>query len=77
MGHFDILLLQTPQDLLKTALEAGAGDRFAGPGTFPGAPGRALHLPLVDNFAKGLDNFAKGLHHGLISCEKEQALHPK
>ena len=70
MGHFDILLLQTLQDLLKTALEAGAGDRFAGPGTFPGAPGRALHLPLVDNFAKGL-------HHGLISCEKEQALHPK
>ena len=70
MGHFDILLLQTPQDLLKTALEAGAGDRFAGPGTFPGAPGRPLHLPLVDNFAKGL-------HHGLISCEKEQALHPK
>ena len=40
MGHFDILLFQTPQDLLKTALEAGAGDCFAGPGTLPGAPGR-------------------------------------
>ena len=34
--------------LLETALEAGAGDRSAGPGTLPGAPGRPLHLPLVN-----------------------------
>ena len=47
MGHFDILLLQTRQDLLETALEAGAGDRFAGLGTLPGAPGRPLHPLLV------------------------------
>ena len=62
MGHFDILLLQTPQDLLKTALEAGAGDRFAGPGTFPGAPGRPLHLLLVNTLGEGL-------HHGLQLIE--------
>ena len=54
MGHFDILLLQTPQDLFETALEAGAGDRFAGSGTLPGALGRPLHLPLVDALGKGL-----------------------
>ena len=70
MGHFDILLLQTPQDLLKTALEAGAGNRFVGPGTLPGAPGRPLHLPLVDTLGKGL-------HKGLVSCEEEQAIHPQ
>ena len=38
MGHFDILLLKAPQDLLETALEAGPDDRFARPGTLPGAP---------------------------------------
>ena len=70
MGHFDILLLQTLQDLLETALEAGAGDRFAGAGMLSGAPGRPLHLPLVDTLGKGL-------HHGLVLCEEEQALHPK
>ena len=70
MGHFDILLLQTPQDLLETALEAGSGDHFAGPGTLSGAPGRPLHLPLVDTLGKGL-------HHGLVSFEEEQALHPQ
>ena len=70
MGHFDILLLQTPQDLLETALEAGTDNRFAGPGTHPGAPGRPLYLPLVDSLGKGL-------HHGLVSCEEEQALHPQ
>ena len=58
MGHFDISLLQTPPDLLKTDLVAGASDRFAGPGTLPGAPGRPLHLSLVDALGKGL-------HHGL------------
>ena len=47
MGHFDILLLQTPQDLLETALEAGAGDCSAGPGMLSGAPGRPLHLLLA------------------------------
>ena len=62
MGHFDILLFQTPQDLLETAFEAGAGDRFAGPGTLPGAPGRPLYLPLVDTLGKGL-------HHGLELSE--------
>ena len=62
MGHFDILLLQTPQDLLETALEAGAGNCFAGPGTLPGAPGSPLHLPLVDTLGKGL-------HHGLELSE--------
>ena len=30
--HFDILLLQTLQDLLKTALKAGAGNCFEGSG---------------------------------------------
>ena len=58
MGHFDILLFQTPQDFLETALETGAGDCFAGPGTLPGAPGRPLHLLLVDTLGEGL-------HHGL------------
>ena len=62
MGHFDILLLQTPQDLLQSALESGAGDRSAGPSTLPGAPGRPLHLPLVDTLGKGL-------HHGLQLTE--------
>ena len=62
MGHFDILLLQTPQDLFESALEAGAGDRFAGPGTLPGALDRPLHLPLVDALSKGL-------HHGLQLIE--------
>ena len=62
MGHFDILLLQTTQDLFETALEAGAGDRFAGPGTLPGALDRPLHLPLVDALSKGL-------HHGLQLIE--------
>ena len=70
MGHFDILLLQTPQDLLKTALEAGAGDCFAGPCTLPGAPGRPLHLPLVDTLGKDLQK-------GLVTCEEEQAFHPQ
>ena len=58
MGHFDILLFQTPQDFLETALETGAGDCFAGPGMLPGAPGRPLHLLLVDTLGEGL-------HHGL------------
>ena len=58
MGHFDILLFQTPQDLLETALEAGADDRFVGPGSLPGAPGRPLHLLLVDTLKAGL-------HYGL------------
>ena len=62
MGHFDILLLKAPQDLLETALEAGAGDRSAGPGTLPGAPGRPLHLPLVNPLGIGL-------HHGLQLIE--------
>ena len=62
MGHFDILLFQTPQDLLETALEAGAGDRFSGPGMFPGASGRPLHLLQVDTLGKGL-------HHGLQLIE--------
>ena len=62
MGHFDILLFQTPQDLLETVFEAGAGDRFAGPGTLPGAPGRPLHLLLVDTLSAGL-------HHGLQLIE--------
>ena len=62
MGHFDILLPQTPQDLLETALEAGAGDRSAGPGTLPGAPGRPLHHPLVNALGKGL-------HHGFQLIE--------
>ena len=70
MGHFDILLLQTPPDLLETAIKAGAGDRFAGPGMLSGAPGRPLHLPLVDTLGKGL-------HQGLVSCKEEQALHPQ
>ena len=70
MGHFDILLFQTPQDLLETALEAGASLCFAGPGMLPGAPGRPLHLLLVDTLGKGL-------HHGLQLIEEEQALHPQ
>ena len=56
MGHFDILLFQPPQDLLETALKACAGDRFVGPGTLPGAPGRPLHLLLVDTLSEGLHN---------------------
>ena len=62
MGHFDILLLQTLQNLVETALEAGAGDRFAGPGPLPGAPRRPLHLLLVDTLGEGL-------HHGLQLVE--------
>ena len=54
MGHFDILLFQTPQDLLETAFEAGVGDGIAGPFTLPGAPGRPLHLLLVDTLSAGL-----------------------
>ena len=70
MGHFDILLLQTLQNLVETALEAGAGDRFAGPGPLPGAPHRPLHLLLVDTLGEGL-------HHGLQLIEEEQAFHPQ
>ena len=62
MGHFDILLLQTLQNLVETALEAGAGDRFAGPGPLPGAPRQPLHLLLVDTLGEGL-------HHGLQLVE--------
>ena len=62
MGHFYILLLQTPQDLLESYLEAGVHDCSAGPSMLPGAPRRPLHLPLVD----ALD---KCLHHGLQLIE--------
>ena len=43
VGHFDILHLQAPQNLFKTALEAGAIHRPAGPGTSP--PWRLTTIP--------------------------------
>ena len=69
MGHFDILLLQTPQDLLESYLEAGVHDCSAGPSMLPGAPRRPLHLPLVD----ALD---KCLHHGLQLIEGREPAVP-
>ena len=38
MGHFDILLFQTPQDLFETALEAGTFWAKTDPFTAPVGP---------------------------------------
>ena len=76
MGHFDILLFQTPQVFLETALETGAGDCFAGPGTVPGAPGRPLHLLLVDTLGEGLHHGLQLIEGGLLALPHLLHCHP-